>query len=326
MSGQSGKKELAVQYLLRTLSDEKSAQMEERYFSDDAEFEEFEVAEEELIDRYVRGELSHSERNQLETTIAASPRLRERVQFARVWKDKLVTATEQATVSSRIESQKIERRRTTWWSSLFGVSAESRAPRWAVAFGVLLLLIGGTAFVFSWLKGREEARQLAAQQAEQRQREIDKQTAAPGSPGDQIATQSPQPSPNVNATAPGPTEDQNSSTRKSFVAVTLSPGVTRSEGPSNDLRIALGTREVRFTLNLRDQDYVAYRAGIHPVGRANVFSSGFVTPRRMRSGAILTINVPARRLRPGDYGIGLEGRTATGTVESVDDYSFRVLR
>lgn len=326
MSGQSGNKELAVQYLLQTLSDEKSAQVEENYFSDDAEFEEFEVAEEELIDRYVRGELSDSERDQLERTIAASPRLRERVQFARVWKETLATSTEQATVSSRIESQKIERRRTTWWSSLFGVSAESRAPRLALAFGVLLLLIGGAAFVFSWLKGREDARQLAAQQAEQRQREIDKEAAGSRSPADQLASQPPQPSPNVNATVPGQTEDQNSSISKSFVAVTLSPGVRRSGGPSNDFRIAPGTREVRFTLNLRDPDYVTYRAGIHPVGRANVFSSGFVKPRRLRSGAILTINVPARQLPPGDYGIGLEGRTATGTVESVDDYSFRVLR
>jgi hypothetical protein len=325
LSGQSGQKELAVQYLLGTLSDEKSAQLEELYFSDDAEFEEFEVAEEELIDRYVRGELSEFERNQLETAIAASPRLEERVQFARVWKDKVAASTKPVTVSSRIESPKVERPRTTWWSSLFGVSVESRAPRLALAFGVLLLLVGGTAFVFSWMKGRE-ARQLAAQKTEQRQGEIDKQAAASSSPADQLATQSPQPSPNVNATAPGQPENQNSSVSKPFVAVTLSPGVTRSAGASNDVRITSGIKEVRLTLNLRDPDYVAYRAGIHPVGRPNIFSSGFVTPRRLRSGAIITINVPAKQLPPGDYGIGLEGRTSTGTVETVDDYSFRVLK
>jgi anti-sigma factor RsiW len=326
LSGQSGQKELAVQYLLGTLSDEESAQMEERYFSDDAKFEDFEIAEEELIDRYVRGELSEFERNQLERTIAASPRLKERVQFARVWKDKLAASTGQATVSSRIESPKVEPPRTTWWSSLFGVSAESRAPRLALAFGMVLLLVGGTAFVFSWMKGREEARQLAAQQAEQRQREIDKQASASSSPADQLATQSPQPSPNVNATVPGQTQNQNSSISKPFVAVTLSPGVTRSVGASNDVRLVPGIKEVRFTLNLRDENYVAYRAGIYPVGRPNIFSSGFVTPRRLRSGAILTINVPAKQLSPGDYGIGLEGRTSSGTVEPVDDYSFRVLR
>lgn len=88
MSRQGNQTEIA-RYLLGSLSEEERARLEEKYFSDDTAFEEMQIAEEELIDQYVRAELSNEDRARFAAMVARSPRLAERVEFARVWKDKL---------------------------------------------------------------------------------------------------------------------------------------------------------------------------------------------------------------------------------------------
>ena len=88
MSRQGNQTEIA-RYLLGSLSEEERATLEEKYFSDDTAFEEMQIAEEELIDQYVRAELSNEDRARFAAMVARSPRLAERVEFARVWKDKL---------------------------------------------------------------------------------------------------------------------------------------------------------------------------------------------------------------------------------------------
>src|SRR6476619_2765400 len=98
LSRQSNQTETTRRYLLGTLSDEERDRFEEMYFSDDAAFDEVEIAEGELIDRYVRGELSKPDRAQFESVVARSPRLVERVEFARVWKDKLAASSATAAV------------------------------------------------------------------------------------------------------------------------------------------------------------------------------------------------------------------------------------
>ena len=199
MSRQTNKEELTLQYLLGTLSDEERARVEERYFSNDADFEEIEIAEEELIDRYVRGELSETDRNRFETNLAGLPRIAERVHFARTWKEKLASSPDNSIAASRVESRDVGRRQTSWWSNLFGFSGASRTPRLAVAFTVLLLLVGGTVVLTEWMRLREQSRQQSA--LEQRQRELDKQAADLKAQVEQLATQSPQPSPTENVTS-----------------------------------------------------------------------------------------------------------------------------
>ena len=84
MTQNSDRQELAIRYVLGTLSDDEKAQLDHRFFSNDAAFEELEIAEEELIDRYVRQDLSAENARQMESALATSPRLRERVEFARI--------------------------------------------------------------------------------------------------------------------------------------------------------------------------------------------------------------------------------------------------
>ena len=300
-----------VDYILGTLSDEEAARLEESYFVDDAEFEEFEIAEEELIDRYVRGELSPQERDQLEKTFARSPRLIQRVQIARVLASRL--APEKVTV---VQTPQPARARLSWWQSLFGSPNASRAPAMAVGFSVLLLLLGGATLFAAYLSLREQSRQIAAQQAEleHRQRELDQQAANLKAQTDELArrvqlpseTPSPQVSPTPQASAP-------------VVFLTLSAGVTRSVGGSRTARLRPETSEVQLTLDLRDTSYPSYRATIINADRGEVFSRDGLRQQAAR----LTLRVPAKQLPPGDYYVSVYGGPAN---ESVADYPFRIMK
>jgi len=311
-----------MRYLLGTLSDEERARLEERYFSDDAMFEEIEIAEEELIDRYVRGELSRSDADRFAATVAGSSRIAERVEFARVWKDKIAaTPLDQQLVTPIVKQRESDRERLGWWQKLFGPT-HAGTPILAYAMLALIFVVGAIALLAGWLRIREQSRQLAAQQAalEQRQRDLDKQAADLKNQLDEVAGRSPQPTPTE---APKQVETPSPPNERSFVALTLSPGGTRSQGSHDEIRIAPGTQYVRITLNVSDTNYSSYQAVVLTAERKRVFPSG---PLRLRPGGVLIFNVPANKLSQGDYSVSLTGRTATGASEPLPDYQFRVIK
>jgi hypothetical protein len=71
-------------YLLGQLTDEEKRQeIEQRLLSDQEFFEELEVAEEELIDDYLAGQLTEDERGRFEQYFHANPERRQKLRFAR---------------------------------------------------------------------------------------------------------------------------------------------------------------------------------------------------------------------------------------------------
>lgn len=306
-----------MRYILGTLSEEEKTRLEESYFVDDEAFEEFEIAEDELIDQYVRGELSRGDTERLETTLATSPRLVERVQLARVMARRLAP---QSVPAAEAPVEKPEPDKISWWQGLFGFSTASRAPAMALSFSVLLLLAGGLTLFVAYLNLREQSRQLAAQQAaiEQRQRELDKQAADLKAKNDELASQFQLP-PTIPTPSPQPTPET-----PARVTLALSAGSTRSFARENSVRLLPETTELQLTLNLRDTDYPSYRATVIN-DSGEVFSKTGLRPQTTRRGAILTLRVPAKQLAAGDYYVSVHGVTPDGS-ESVAEYPFRVLK
>jgi len=310
-----------MRYLLGTLSDEERDRFEEMYFSDDAAFEEVEIAEGELIDRYVRGELSRTDRAQFESVVSCSPRLEERVQFARVWKDKLAVPSAKRPIDVAPQPYEPRGASVSWWASVFG----PRAPQLAFA-SVLVLVLGSIALFAGWLRVRNESIRLDAQRAalEQRQRELDQQAANLKSQAEQIAKNTPpQPSP---TNTPSPQNQEQ--LPKKFLAVTLIGGSVRG-GPGekgSDIRITPPFSGVNFSLRVVDADYDVYEARVMTPEGATVHKSSLLKLQRSISGTRFMFSVPAEKLPPGDYTIRLNGRTANGSFQSIEDYGFRVLR
>ena len=319
------REEHAMRYLLGTLSEEERARLEERYFYDDAAFEEIEIAEEELVDRYVRGELSKDDAAKFESALAASPRLTERVQFGRNFADKVrrLSSATAASVDPVVKTPPPVAEKVSWWTKLFG---SARTPQFALASSVLVLLVGGIPLLFGWLRLRDEQQRIAAQQAalEQRQREIDRQAADLKSQVEQFAKQTPQTTPTE---TPSPTKEESQPTiGSSILAISLSPGGgVRSGGGGKSFRIQRSTSKVAFTLDVGDTDYQSYQVIITTPDNTAVHKSGWMKLQVTRSGPILTFTVPAKALAPGDYSIQLNGRTRSSSIAPIADYPFRVI-
>src|SRR6187200_2485378 len=72
-----------VKYLLGNLTDEEQVQVEDRAFADADYLSVLEATEADLIDAYVRGELSQPDRRSFEFRFLTSPERRRKVEFAR---------------------------------------------------------------------------------------------------------------------------------------------------------------------------------------------------------------------------------------------------
>ena len=77
------RQETARRYLLGQMSQEEATEFESEFFADDDLFEEMSSLENDLIDSFVRGELSERERRQFETGYITCQARRENVEFAR---------------------------------------------------------------------------------------------------------------------------------------------------------------------------------------------------------------------------------------------------
>src|SRR4026209_46955 len=73
---------LIARYLLGELPEEQQVEIEDRAFSDKDYLASITAVENDLIDEYVRGELSIADRQRFETRFLASAERRKRVEFA----------------------------------------------------------------------------------------------------------------------------------------------------------------------------------------------------------------------------------------------------
>jgi hypothetical protein len=153
------------QYLLGLLPPERLPALEERLLTDEAFFNELLIAEDELIDRYLAGQVYGAEREGFESHFLLPPERRKKLRFARSLR-RCVAAKGAVEVEVASESPEEEReaarpfeRRPTFLSSL---RARSPALTFSMAAAVLLLLLVGS---WVWMSGtwpRREPRRILA--------------------------------------------------------------------------------------------------------------------------------------------------------------------
>lgn len=83
MSSGSNEEDRMRRYLLGLMPEQEAVGMEEVYLSSDELNDELQAAERELIDRYLEGSLSQTERDRFESFFLCSPARKERLRFAR---------------------------------------------------------------------------------------------------------------------------------------------------------------------------------------------------------------------------------------------------
>ena len=317
-----------MRYLLGTLSQDDESRMEEAFFADDAKFEELEIAEAELIDAYLRSELSTGDHERFEAKLRASPRLLERVRFARILKDKAADSfSSQEEVSTQPVYPGIQPERKPkikWWEGLLA----QPAFRVAVAAGVFIILAGGIALLFGWRNLRNESNQLASERAllEQQRRERDGESTNRQTNAQQLPTNR-QPERDQLAEDQKPKrETPDRPILGTVTSILLTPGSLRSSGSRQELALGSDTGTVQLKLALENNAYRSYGVTIKTADGDVVYRQNALQSRKSGSGPMLILSIPTRRLRPGDYIASVNGVTSSGQSESVNDYAFRIAK
>ncbi|MCA1643327.1 MAG: hypothetical protein LC785_15580 [Acidobacteria bacterium] len=138
--------ELIVRYLLAELPADEAERFEARYFADDSLFEQLAAVEDELFDAYARGELTERERLRFEARLLATPRARERLEFARELSRTLAPRPEIMT--------RADERGESPLRSLLTLSFLSR-PAMRLAFATLAIaLLAGAVWIVFTRRGR----------------------------------------------------------------------------------------------------------------------------------------------------------------------------
>lgn len=311
--------EQVKQYLLGTLSEEEKLRFEEKYFDDDKLFEEIEIVEDELVDAYVREELSPGDRERFKEVVTGSPRLAGRVDFARVLA-KSTSSQQPEAVAVPIRAE-----RESFWQRLF---TPSRAG-WAMAACTLLLLLGGGLLLFEWMRLRAESRRLGLERAELEQRE--KALAGEFNQRNSELTARLEDAQAENARLQKQLESSSKETQDSkpknlFVAFFIAPGSLRSGGGGNQVTTSSKFPEVRLNLGLESDDHSSYSATIKTVEEKTIWSRSGLKAQPGRSGKVVELKVPTSQLPSGVYIVELSGLNSSGVSEPVMNYSFRVVR
>ena len=346
---------LARQYLLGTLPREDAARVEREFLSDDEVFEEIEIAEDELIDAYVSGELSDAERSHFESSLRKLPRVAERIKFAKVLNEKTLLAqvvetrnrrpaqqdehvdatTDTPVTSGGLSSDKMDKPLNMssekhieqkswfagWWPLVESWFTPSRIG--AMATAAVLIIVGSLLF-FDWLRLRRESERLMAQRAE-----LERQNQSLLSQSEaekQRFTTQLQNTEAENEKLNEQLENLRDVPRMiaSAISFPLFPGGSRGSGSVSDLRLPDTVTMINFKLALESNDYPRYIAVLRKVDGPEIVNRKDLKASSTRSGTMLTLRVSSARLKSGDYIITVGGVRPANEPDPVASYTFRV--
>ncbi|MCM3872572.1 MAG: hypothetical protein ND895_17960 [Pyrinomonadaceae bacterium] len=320
MNVKAGNERQAVEYLLGELTEVEQARLEERFFHDPELSELLSEAEDDLIDQYVREELSGPERERFERHSLISERRREKVEFARA-----LLQAEKATAAEGVYSQKP----LSWWQAMLSAL---RAPRPALSYSLaaaaLLFLLGGL-WLFSEIRQlrREVAQMEADRQTRERQNDqLRDQTIEQRLRSDELAAQREKLEQELallkeQAKLPD-SEKRSALTPLAFI---LSPSSRGSEGPKK-LILPSTAQAVRLQLNLNSgDDYRAYQIRLQTSSGKQIRSWNQLKASSARDVRAVFITVPAELLSSGvQYELTLSGVAGPNRLDDLGYYYFNL--
>jgi len=315
---------LIARYLLGELSEEQQVAIEDRAFADQKYLASITSVENDLIDEYVRNELSPAERQRFEKQFLASAERRKRVEFARA----LAGVIEEAI------PQKIVVRESKSWSWMDSIYAfiNGLAPTARIAFvsAVPLLLIGAGYLGLETLRLRRELTELrTANQSQQnsqqqalelerhRNEELNAQLNQEKQQREQTDESLRELSEAGDAVNPAP--------RPVIASLTLLPGLSRGGDSKPSLVIPEDARLVRLQIGIDPEEpYKSFGVDLRTSAGSQVWTRENLKTRNRRGARAVALTLPATALKSGEYELRLRGVTESGATEDVGFYYFNV--
>lgn len=328
MATELNSENLIARYLLGELSEEQQIEIEDRAFADQDYLASITAVENDLIDEYVRHELSESDRRRFEERFLASAARRKRVEFAKA----LASVEPEAAVPQKT----VVSPASTWsWRDSFYafLNGLNPAARFAVVAAMILLVVGAAWLFTETLRLRRQLTQLQAEnqsrqdQGKALQQQVDVERKRNADLNTQLAQEKQQReqseeslqklSETGEATNPPP--------RPVIASLTLLPGLSRSEGTKPSLVLPDNARLVRLQIGIDPaEQYKTFAVAVGTAAGRPVWTRENLSARNHRGTRAVGLTLPATALKPGEYELRLRGVTEAGGIEDVGFYYFTV--
>jgi hypothetical protein len=318
-------------YLLGATSEAETERLDEMSLSDDDFAWRLRAVENDLVDAYVRGELSGDALAKFNSHYLASPGRREKVRFAETFLAFAVKpAAERAedaheTVPARTAAGRTVSRKA-FRLSLFRVPRLT--PQWGFAAAVFFILLAGGYLMWANLRLRAQMAHSQAERAavEERAQELQRQLAQQRSSDAETEKELSRVRDRLAQLEEQFAAGQRGAERRdlNIIAFNLAPQ-TRGAGQIPALGVPAGTDYVALTLALEADDFPAYQAALrNPATGQIVWRSGWL--RTIGQNETVRVSLRASLFNPRNYVLEVYGIPATGAADLVSSYPFRIVR
>jgi len=305
-------------YLLGSLPEDEAERFDELSVADEDFAWRLRIAENDLVDAYVRGELSGETLERFETHYLSSAKRREKVRFAgalRLLEDRLAASPEGAAPATRLAGSGSKERPPRHFPAPRLTAAMRLAPAGLLAAAALLLLVPAGYLFFANLRLRRELTRVQTQRASLESRARDLQKGLERPPVEVPALRQPE----------GAVASREPIAKLQVLSFVLLPQ-TRGPGRVETVSVPPGTDAVSLQLQLESDEFPRYRVALRTAASDRpVWRSGSVRSARAGDGRAVTITVPAALLTPRHFSAELTGLRAAGGAEPVGSYAFRVV-
>jgi hypothetical protein len=322
MAADLNNEKLIARYLLGDLPEEQQVEIEDRAFTDKEYLALVTAVENDLIDEYVRRELSETDRRKFESRFLASAERRKRLEFAKALA-RVPVAVERTVVSQPAQ--------WTWRDSLYAFFVGlNPALKFAVVGVALFFAMGGVWLLGETMRLRNQLTQLQAQN-QARQNELQRQAEAEHRRNEELVAQLTQEkqqreqsdeslrqlSETGDETTPAP--------RPVIASLLLLPGLARGGSEKSSLKLADDTRVVRLQIGIDpDEPYKTFAVDLRTSAGRQVWTRENLSARSRGRARAVTLTLPGTVLKSGRYELKLSGINESGASEDVGFYYFDV--
>lgn len=322
---------LIARYLLGELTEDQQVEIEDRAFSDQEFRANITSVENDLIDEYVRGQMSQTDSRRFESRFLASESRRKRVEFAKA----LAQLLPETRVTER-ETRTVSATRSSWRDALAAFfHGLNPTGRFALVAATLLIFLGGAWLIIQTLTLRSQLNRLQAQQQSQHndretlqgqvesERRRNEELLAQLNQEKQQRAQTDESLRRLTESVNQPTE----APRSIIASLILLPGISRGATTQPKLVLPPNASVARLQIGIEpEEDYKSFGVELRTAGGRPVWMRDSLTARSARGGRSIRLTLPASALLPGEYELRLKGIPDKGTPEDVGFYYFEVMK
>ncbi|HEY6308699.1 MAG TPA: hypothetical protein VI488_19835 [Candidatus Angelobacter sp.] len=314
---------LLTRYLLGALPVEDAERLDELCIADEEVATRLHALEDDLVDAYVRGEVSGEDLGHFESFYLLSPKRRQKVEFAAALLELekrpaavAAPAPAPATQESAVPTPKPREEAEEELVQPPRSSVRRPMFRWGFAFAAAVMLFAAGYLLLENLRLRKQMSETQAQQAtlEQRDQELQKQLHDQRSANEESLKEIErlrQSQPNLG--------------QLKTVSILLPPP-TRGAARPPTIMLQPGTDLALLILVLESDDFPQYRAAL----RDSAANQVLWTSQNVQSAALgekkaISISIPAGVLKQQNYVVELTGLPAHGIPEIIGSYPFHTV-